>query len=61
MRLTRKKIKKRISRYDLALKYQKMVNNTQIGTRAALARYLGVSRARVTMVMRELGKILAFR
>ncbi|NOQ98416.1 MAG: hypothetical protein GQ561_09640 [Calditrichae bacterium] len=48
-------MKKRISRYDLALKYQKMVNNPKIGSRAALARNLGVSRAWVTIVMRELG------
>ena len=48
------KVKKRISQHNLALKYQKMVNKPQIGSRAALARYLGVSRAWVTIVMREL-------
>ena len=53
-KINTKKLKKRISRYDLALKYQKMVNNSKIGSRAALARKLGVSRAWVTVVMREL-------
>ena len=55
LKINTKKIKKRISRYELALKYQKMVNDPNIGTRAALARKLGVSRAWVTIVMRELG------
>jgi hypothetical protein len=54
-KINTKKLKKRISRYDLALKYQEMVNNPKIGSRAALSRKLGVSRAWVTIVMRELG------
>ena len=40
--------------YELALKYQKMVNNPEVGSRAALARKLGVSRAWITKVMRAL-------
>jgi hypothetical protein len=54
-KINTKKIKKRISRHELAIKYQKMVNDPRIGSRAALARKLGISRAWVTMVMRELG------
>jgi hypothetical protein len=54
-KINTKKIKKRISRYELALKYQRMVNDPQIGTRAALAKRLGVSRAWITIVMREVG------
>ena len=50
-----KKVKNRISRHELAAEYQKMVNNPEIGSRAALARKLGVSRAWITKVMRELG------
>ena len=54
-RVNTKKVKNRISRYELAAEYQKMVNNPEIGSRAALARKLGVSRAWITKVMRELG------
>ena len=54
-KINTKKIKTRILRYDPALKYQKMVNDPQIGTRAALARKVGVSRAWNTIVIRELG------
>ncbi len=53
-RVSTKRVKKRVSRYDLALKYQKMVNNPKIGSRAALARKLGVSRAWVTIVLNTL-------
>jgi len=49
-----KKAKNRISRHELAAEYQKMVNNPKIGSRAALARKLGVSRAWITKVKREL-------
>ena len=54
IRVNTNKVKNRISRHELALKYQKMVNSSEVGSRAALARKLGVSRAYVTKVMREL-------
>jgi len=60
-KINTKKLKKHISRYGLAIKYQKMVNNPKIGSRAALSRKLGVSRAWVTIVMRELGEKFWFK
>jgi hypothetical protein len=38
----------------LACYYQSLLDSGQFETRAALARYLGVSRARVTQVLRRL-------
>jgi hypothetical protein len=39
----------------LALYYQSILDTGKFESRAALARYLGVSRARVTQVLRRLG------
>ena len=41
-------------RMRLAHKYQKMLDSEVVATRAELARYLGVSRARVTQMLRRL-------
>jgi hypothetical protein len=40
----------------LARYYQSLLDSGQFENRAALARFLGVSRARVTQVLRRLGK-----
>ena len=40
----------------LAQYYQSLLDSDKFESRAALARYLGVSRARVTQVLRRLGK-----
>jgi len=38
----------------LAYQYQNLLDSGEVETRAELARYLGVSRARVTQVLRRL-------
>src|SRR5437868_11135173 len=45
-------------RLALARYYQSLVNSGKFESRAALARYLGVSRARVTQVLRRLNSPL---
>ncbi len=39
----------------LALQYQQLLDSGEVSTRAELARFLGVSRARVTQVLKRLG------
>ena len=42
-------------RMRLALYYQSLLDSGDVSTRAELARFLGVSRARVTQVLKRLG------
>ena len=42
-------------RMRLAYYYQSLLDSGEISTRAELARFLGVSRARVTQVLKRLG------
>ena len=42
-------------RMGLAYYYQSLLDSGEVSTRAELARFLGVSRARVTQVLRRLG------
>jgi hypothetical protein len=48
--------KERRDPLKLARYYQSLMDSGKFESRAALARYLGVSRARVTQVLRRLGK-----
>jgi hypothetical protein len=48
--------KERRDPLKLARYYQSLLDSGNFENRAALARYLGVSRARVTQVLRRLGK-----
>jgi len=48
--------KKRRDPLKLARYYQSLMDSGKFESRAALARYLGVSRARVTQVLRRLGQ-----
>jgi Mn-dependent DtxR family transcriptional regulator len=48
--------KERRDPIKLARYYQSLMDSGKFESRAALARYLGVSRARVTQVLRRLGK-----
>jgi Fic family protein len=42
---------------ETALRYQSLLNNGTVKTRAELARHLGVSRARVTQVLKRLERL----
>lgn len=48
--------KERRDPLKLARYYQSLMDSGKFESRAALARYLGVSRARVTQVLRRLGQ-----
>jgi hypothetical protein len=48
--------KERCDPLKLARYYQSLLDSGKFESRAALARYLGVSRARVTQVLRRLGR-----
>jgi hypothetical protein len=49
--------KKKRDPLKLASYYQSLLDSGQFENRAALARYLGVSRARVTQVLKRLNKV----
>ena len=54
MRAESESVKPKRDRMRLAIYYQSLIDSGEVSTRAELARFLGVSKARVTPVLKRL-------